>query len=298
MRALASFKDVHRGAALLVCGCGESLNTLNRPERFITIGVNDVGRLFQPTYLVVVDPREQFKGDRFQYVETSQAGYFFTQRTDLDIRHPNIVPFRLGEKDGTDFSDPDVLHYSVVTPYVALCLAVHMGARNIGLIGVDFTDNHFFGKTGRHDLSNHVGTIDEQFCRLARAVLARGVRIFNLSATSRLTALPKMPLETFAALGDLGSEPATPKAPLRVVSYATTPLVGVPAILARCINARTPHRARCVWGSHGYHNGISFDSDINWSTSPDRANSELEAADLVVVHNGKIDDLSAGREKS
>ena len=44
---------------VLVCGCGESLNELEHPERFVTIRVNDVGRRFQPDYLVVVNPRSR-----------------------------------------------------------------------------------------------------------------------------------------------------------------------------------------------------------------------------------------------
>ena len=290
MRTLASFKDVHRSGQIIVCGCGSSLNSLERPERFITIGVNDVGRLFDPNYLVVVDPRDRFKSNRFDFVENSKAGYLFTQRADLNLTHPDVVPFRLGQKDGTDFSDPDVLHYGVITPYVALCLAIHMGATNIGLIGVDFTDNHFFGETGQHEWAPHITTIDAQFERLSRAAFARNVRIFNLSRKSRVTALPKMDLETFAALGVLGSTQRASPQPLNIVSYATTPLVGVPATLARCINARTPHQARCVWASAGYVHGISFEDDVSWFAAPARAMAALEAADVVVVHNGKIDD--------
>ena len=59
-----------RDPPMLVCGCGSSLSTVVAPERFPTIGVNDVGRLFQPDYLVVVNPRNQFSGDRFDYVWT------------------------------------------------------------------------------------------------------------------------------------------------------------------------------------------------------------------------------------
>ena len=197
-RTFASFRGIHRGATIVVCGCGELLNRLTRPERFVTIGVNDVGRLFQPDYLVVVDPRTQFHGDRFRYVETSGADYIFTQRTDLDLHRCNLVAFRLGEKEGTDFSDPNVLHYSVVTPYVAVCLAAHMGASRIGLIGVDFTDNHFFAHTGPHPWSPFVATIDQQFARLRAALLERGVDLLNLSRTSRLTTLPKVALENLA----------------------------------------------------------------------------------------------------
>ncbi len=283
MRSLASFQGIHRGERIVVCGCGVSLKELERPERFITIGVNDVGRLFHPKYLLVVDPRSRFKGDRFHFVETSQAEYLFTQLTDLGAPHPNIVTFRLGKKDGVDFSNPDVLHYNVVTPYMALYLAAHMGAASIGLIGVDFTDHHFFGDTGPHEWSSHIATIDEKFLHLGGALLERGARVFNLSRVSRLTAFPKMPIETFAGLptGQL------PSKPIRLVSYATTPLAGVPAILTRCINARTRNYCRCLWSGGDYNNGVVYDSDINWNRSPEQAMAELTAAEVVVVHNGK-----------
>jgi hypothetical protein len=57
---LAGFRNRHRGRTIVVCGCGPSLNDFTEPDRFITIGVNDVGRLFDPTYLVVVDPPSRF----------------------------------------------------------------------------------------------------------------------------------------------------------------------------------------------------------------------------------------------
>jgi len=60
-RALHAFRDAHLGETIVVCGCGPSLKELPDPERMITLGVNDVGRLFDPTYLVVVNPRSQFK---------------------------------------------------------------------------------------------------------------------------------------------------------------------------------------------------------------------------------------------
>src|SRR5882757_5808988 len=106
MRTLASFANQHAGATVVVCGCGESLRQLTAPHRFITIGVNDVGRMFQPDYLVVVNPREQFSGDRFSWVESSRAKYLFTQ-LDLGISHPDIVRFALGQYEGVDFSNPE-----------------------------------------------------------------------------------------------------------------------------------------------------------------------------------------------
>src|SRR6516164_9010276 len=139
-KELKDFRGYHAGKTFLVCGCGSSLSQVVTSKRFITIGVNDVGRLFDPDYLVVLNPRNQFQGDRFSFVADSRARAVFTQ-LDLGISHPHIVKIRLGKFGGVEFSDPAALPFTRNSPYVALCLAVHMGAQKIGLIGVDFTDD-------------------------------------------------------------------------------------------------------------------------------------------------------------
>lgn len=189
------FRNRHAGATIVVCGCGASLKEFNHPEEFITIGVNDVGRQFQPTYLVVVNPRNQFSADRFRHVESSRAQAIFSQ-LDLKLNQP-VVRFRLGQYGGTDSSDPGVLHFTRNSPYVAVGLAVHLGAKRIGLIGVDFTDHHFFGSTGRHALSRSIGQIDDEYRKLGSALGSRGIEIVNLSRQSRLTAFPKVELPVF-----------------------------------------------------------------------------------------------------
>lgn len=195
-RHLRDYRGLHAGETLVVCGCGRSLAELPEPERRLTVGVNDVGRLFDPTYLVVLNPRNQFKGDRFRHVEATRARAVFTQ-LDLRLRHPRVVRFRLGQRSGTDLSDPDRLPYTRNSPYVALCLAAFLGAKRIGLIGVDFTDHHFFGRTGRHPLSRDLTTIDREYRRLGEALAGRGVEVVNLSRESRLTAFPKRAPESW-----------------------------------------------------------------------------------------------------
>src|SRR5689334_11946287 len=113
----ADFRDRHCGDTVIVCGCGTSLTLLKQPERFVTIGVNDVGRLFTPDYLVVVNGRRQFDRERYLYVEQSQAKAVFTQ---LDLPHERVVRFRLGRRGGTDRTDPECLHYTNNSPYVAV----------------------------------------------------------------------------------------------------------------------------------------------------------------------------------
>ena len=198
MESFADFRNLHAGCTIVVCGCGASLEELRSPGDFITIGVNDVGRLFQPTYLVVVNPRHQFRDGRFRHVEASQAQYIFTQ-LNLGLGRPGVIRFRLGQYGGTDFSDPSVLHYTQNSPYVALCLATYLGARRIGLIGVDFTEHHFFGATRRHPLASSLKRIDEEYRKLGAALAARGIEVVNLSNQSRLTAFPKEEIAAFRA---------------------------------------------------------------------------------------------------
>lgn len=197
---LSAFRNAHQGQTIVVCGCGPSLLELTEPQRFITIGVNDVGRQFDPTYLVVVNPRNQFKGDRFLYVEQSKAQALFTQ-LDLGPIRPPVVRFKLGKYGGTEMGPGEVLHYTQNSPYVAVCLAAYMGAARIGLIGVDLTEGHFFGATGRHPLADRLTEIDAHYGRLAKAFSARGVELFNLSARSRLRTLPGRNLCTLRSVG-------------------------------------------------------------------------------------------------
>ncbi len=280
-KELREFKDYHRGASMVVCGCGTSLRTFGSAGRFLTIGVNDVGRQFHPDYLVVVNPRAQFQGDRFRYVEESRAGAIFTQ-LDLNLPHHRVIRFALGRRGGVDFSNLDLLNYTNNSPYIALCLAVHMGASRVGIIGVDFTDDHFFAPTGRHPLEPQLLRINAEYKRLYDECVRRGVEVFNLSSDSRLTAFPKLSLSQF-------ERAANPAKSLQVVSYATTPIAGVPAVLARCISARTIHRGRTVWATKTYANGVSFDGDVEWESAPSEAEELLRSADVVIAHNGKID---------
>ena len=76
---------------------------------------------------------------------------------------------------------------------------------------------------------------------------------------------------------------------MNIISYATTPVAGVPAILARCITAATPHVARCVWARNDYGNGVVFDGDVEWTRSWADAEELISAADLIILHNGKVD---------
>lgn len=195
---LESWRNRHSGESIIVCGCGSSLTVEVAQLNLTTIGVNDVGRLFDPTYLVVLNPARQFRGDRFDFVRRSRAQALFTQ-LDLGAVAPPVVRFRLGRHGGADIGPEAVLHHTQNSPYLAVCLAAWMGAKRIGLIGVDFTDHHFHARTGRHPLSARLPRIDQEYTRLAESLAQQGIELVNLSPVSRLQGLPRMAMADFAA---------------------------------------------------------------------------------------------------
>jgi hypothetical protein len=49
MKTLTDFRDTHKGERIIVCGIGPSLGAMaNVADRGVTIGVNDIGRTFDP----------------------------------------------------------------------------------------------------------------------------------------------------------------------------------------------------------------------------------------------------------
>ncbi len=196
---LSDFKNKHANESILVCGLGESL-ALFSPRQGVTIGVNDIGRLFQPTYLLNVNNKSQYKGDRFSYIENSQAQALFTHRPQEqgNCKIP-IVTFELDKRVGAvDIIDDKLPHYRN-SPYMAVQLAVYMGASRIGLIGVDFTDNHFWIKDGPHRLMREFDAINKQYTKLWAWLRASKIELLNLSSVSRLEGIPKISLETWQA---------------------------------------------------------------------------------------------------
>ena len=241
MPRLADFKGIHHGEAIVVCGLGNSIRSLRDPQRFRTIGVNDIERAFTPTYMFCMDAPHTFTPERLQYIQGSQAQFVFTDH-DLGISGPHIVRFPIRRAESPRLDDPDVLYLTgrpVTSPFMALCLAAHMGAKAIGLIGVDFTNGHFFAPDGQHRLANQLAGIDRRFYALGSELLERGVKIFNLSVESRLRAFPRLTPEEFWDLQQSGRTHSWTRPVKRVYFFSSRQVQPNAARLSRLINTRT-----------------------------------------------------------
>jgi Glycosyl transferase family 2 len=243
---LSDFKGIHHGEAMVVCGLGNSVRHVGDPHRFRTIGVNDIERAFTPTYMFCMDAPKSFSPERLRYVQHSRARYIFTDH-DLGIKGENIVRFPIRRRETPYLDDANALYFTgrpITSPYIALSLAAHMGAKAIGLIGVDFTLGHFFAADGNHKLTNMLPGIDKRFYDLGLEMLERGVKVFNLSAESRLRAFPRLTPDEFYELQRRGRMRSWTRPAKRIYFYSF-PAAGKSVIaLARLINTETPNCCR------------------------------------------------------
>ena len=200
VKRLSEFIGLHYGQNIIVCGCGTSLLGFDKHHSdYITIGVNDVPRLFEPTYMLVTDHQGRFQQQfRKDLVNNSKAKRLFTCASGW--RHPNMVHFELGEKALKNLDSYHKIDHFVNSPYVAVNLAYKLGARNIGIIGVDFNNGHFYNPNdGKHPVLqiNYLKQVKSAYSILHKQLKDRGVGLYDLSLNGQLD-LPKITLEEFS----------------------------------------------------------------------------------------------------
>jgi len=197
------FVDLHKEGSFIICGCGVSLNDyqFDSFNKHITIGVNDAGQKINCKYLVVVNEPHTFKWGRWESVRNNDSEYTFTHIKNLPIeKKERIVLVKLGKYEGLNLYNYGFIDYTTNSPYMAIVIACQMGARKIALIGVDFTMNHFFGETGKHQIMREIERVKEQYSNLGKHLISSGIKIANLSSESLIESWPKMTLEEFETI--------------------------------------------------------------------------------------------------
>lgn len=201
VKKVSDFKNIHHGEKIIVCGCGVSLLDFKpHAHNFVTIGVNDVPSLFEPTYLLVTDHPGRFQGARSKLINNSKSKYLFTCAKGW--RHPRTVHFELGTKDVKSLDHPEKIDHFVNSPFVAIGLAYKMGAKHIGLVGVDFTKGHFYNPSdGDHPVVqiNYLARVNSSYLIMKTELAKRGVTLHSLSKVSKIE-LPKITIDAFSKL--------------------------------------------------------------------------------------------------
>lgn len=205
MKRFKVFKDKYAGKKALIIGCGNSANQIKGKDLsdLLTIGVNDVGLIYWPNFLLVVDYPNKFEGKRLKLVREAESDYVATQIRDWKIKDSNKkVMFELGGKN-LKFLDkdkyPNTLDYSNNSPYVGVIMAYKMGCTKIGMIGVDFTPNHFYKDDGDHILieKKKEKVIKRDYKILYKELSKKKIKIYNLSKDSIIDTIPKLTIDDF-----------------------------------------------------------------------------------------------------
>lgn len=192
----------YKGESFIITGCGSSVNLYEDLSKYFIIGVNDIERILVPDFLVVVNDFRTFMRGRWDFVRTSTSPVIFSHLDNPGpIDHPeNLVKIKIGNNGFPNLDKMDAVDHTMNSPYMAAIIAYQLGAKKIGIIGVDFTENHFFSKTGIHKLSKHIKNIDNEYGILHEELKKRGVILANLSPISLLQTLPRMTLEQFNSI--------------------------------------------------------------------------------------------------
>lgn len=164
--------------------------------------MNDIGRAFDPTYLVCMDALEAFPPDRRRFIEGSGSRFIFTD-ADTGISGAHVVSCPLTFSETARAADESGLYHRgapLTSTYLALGLAGFMGANPIGLIGVDFRGGYFFNSSASHNLNACAEALDRMFLELSRELATEGVQVVNLSDRSALQGLPHMSSDDFPGL--------------------------------------------------------------------------------------------------
>jgi len=190
------------GETFIVAGCGSSLNYYSDFSKYYVIGVNDIDRILTPDFLVVVNDFRTFMRGRWEYVQNTLSPVIFTHLDNPGpiVRSSHIAKVKIGSRNSPNLDNLTVVDYTMNSPYMAAIIAYQLGAKKIGMIGVDFTQDHFFSNTGTHKLSKHLRNIDQEYGVLRAELEKRGVKVANLSPISLLESWPKMDLDKFDSL--------------------------------------------------------------------------------------------------
>jgi hypothetical protein len=207
MTQISEFRQLHMDKVCIVAGCGTSAKALyDCGFDGIIIGMNAVELEIgvSPNYLVVVDRVDMPRHVSYQHRERSKliletkCDYVFARRVihmtdfeDYPITFSSpVIKITTGRFEAGWEKDLDEAVFPLCTTSatVATALAIYMGFKSIGMVGIDLV---------RHKTRHNLSMIDQMFRKLYECAQSRGQELVNLSKQSALLTVPKWDLDEF-----------------------------------------------------------------------------------------------------
>jgi hypothetical protein len=184
----------------IVFGLGRSVKFISRTAALAvnTIGVNDIDKFHTVDHLIIPDPWTRFTEARIKTISNTKAKTLWLQEKrswpGLE-NHPDIRYFTciLWDKLRPFPLEEDALPAHFTSPFIASALAWKLGAKRIGILGMDCLPGH--------QMNNHLPVLLKGFEELRNALLQRGTELVNLSPISVINTLPLKSLSFIRSLG-------------------------------------------------------------------------------------------------
>jgi hypothetical protein len=190
-------RNIHQGETAIICGIGPSLTALPdqdalRAKGITTIGVNDVFKHRPVDYLFMIDQPVVFKAPRIDTIVASTPRYWFMGTVAHASWNHERRQRKLHELSPVMNVDTGLLPGKrLTTPSLACGLALFLGFKRIGLIGVDIV--------GHKTLVKHVDAINVIFSEVLSAAWLAKAGLVNMSPMNALPILPQMTIPDFLA---------------------------------------------------------------------------------------------------
>lgn len=191
----------------IILGNGESVIMFKKDPDVFTIGVNDICKFFSPNVLLIIDSRARFerKGirNRIEDILNGTPDFYAVNENSWEFPYEKTYHVKFGKYKKLDnIESKNVIDISLDSPYVGIQLAYKMGFKKIGVLGVDYTPNHFYQKDGDHELvrNNSVQELNNMYAQLSYVLKDKKVDVYNLSPKSQIKTLPYMEVDDFYSL--------------------------------------------------------------------------------------------------
>lgn len=185
------FLDTYKRCVVL--GNGVSVKEYVKCDGDFTIGVNDICKYMTPNILLLVDTKMQFK-DKARIAEIEKTNCIHIVRDDSwNFTAGKTYKFELGIRGAfSNFTNPRKIDTGWDSPYMACLLAAKLKFKEIDIIGVDYTDNHFYKEDGPHNLMKRFDEVNLFYKNLYEFLTSKNIKMYNLSKESRITGVPKL----------------------------------------------------------------------------------------------------------